>query len=508
MKHAYFLATEALAGLLCNARLNHALRPLAGRALDQAGQVRDADSGVAPVASSVSRVDVVGRPPCVETSSSFNRVDMDFDAGIGQNGGSHSVLLIEQVEDDDGASAEQCDCAEADKNGIEQGHSGHLIQKSPPSRRVESEFHNTDPATGRQNEQISTFRCDRSHQGRAGVRCDQADGQHGDAWGNRPGESRESGCDVLAHAVQRTDGIGSAVERSTNSNAAIKFAATSGAAKNPPERTESSSARLMSAPSSADSRCLEVSSSIDSPCSCGGEAGGEESDHCSECADSPAFALRAALLDCSPESGPIDARIPITFSRINATFRRLGCILGLFGAAFGSSCESFFLSLLISKQPRSFEGCFKVAFDKPLAPTLSRREFAHALLKSPLDAGGSLYRAASDESCNPVAALDEFLAQRDFPHSRVCAVADLEQTAMSFCDVKVIHLCLPRFTWRIGLARDGCMNAVLNPSGEDCRPLVDALVADADCGGGGGNSAAEQFNGLCFKHQQLNHSSQ
>ena len=120
-KNAYFLATEALAGLLCNARLDHTYRPLPVRALEQAGEVRDADGGVAPVASSVSRVDVVGRPPCVEAFIPFNRVDWVLDAGHGQNGGGHSVEL-EKLKDEEYGSADHENCSSGDESEDEVIH--------------------------------------------------------------------------------------------------------------------------------------------------------------------------------------------------------------------------------------------------------------------------------------------------------------------------------------------------------------------------------------------------
>jgi len=39
------------------------------------------------------------------------------------------------------------------------------------------------------------------------------------------------------------------------------------------------------------------------------------------------------------------------------------------------------------------------------------------------------------------------------------------------------------------------------------RPLIHRLVSDAYCLGGSGDGTAQQFNGFCFEHALLNHSS-
>lgn len=111
MKHAYFLATEALAGLLCNARLDHTYRPLPGRALEKAGEVRDADGAVTAIECSGGRVDVVAPSPRAGNFIPLNRVDWISDAGDGQNGVSHSVF-----------SAENLDGAEGCEHEAEGGH--------------------------------------------------------------------------------------------------------------------------------------------------------------------------------------------------------------------------------------------------------------------------------------------------------------------------------------------------------------------------------------------------
>ena len=110
MKHAYFVATEALAGLLCNARLDHTYRPLAIRALDQSRQIRDAgcsatgdlfDQEVEAVERDKGRpLDVVNIP--------LNPIGCRNDIS-GHKSGGHSVGL-EKFNDDEHDSTDQEHC--------------------------------------------------------------------------------------------------------------------------------------------------------------------------------------------------------------------------------------------------------------------------------------------------------------------------------------------------------------------------------------------------------------
>ena len=136
MKHVYFLATEALAGLLCDARLDHTYRPLPGRALDKAGQVRDADSGIAPVERSVGPVDVVGRPLDVALIP-LNLIGCGNDIN-GHKSGGHSVVPAFVAERVKGASAKRHGQSAAEQNGVEEvNNSGPCSCGGGSAQRVE-----------------------------------------------------------------------------------------------------------------------------------------------------------------------------------------------------------------------------------------------------------------------------------------------------------------------------------------------------------------------------------
>jgi transcriptional regulator with XRE-family HTH domain len=57
------------------------------------------------------------------------------------------------------------------------------------------------------------------------------------------------------------------------------------------------------------------------------------------------------------------------------------------------------------------------------------------------------------------------------------------------------------------LTKQSSDNAVTDPHGKHGRPLLDSLVSDADSLSSGSGRTPEKFNGFCFEHSLLNHSS-
>ena len=146
-KNAYFLATEALAGLLCNARLDHTYRPLPGRALDKAGQVRDAGRGTTGDLFEIE-VDAVerdkGRPLDV-TLIPLNLIGCGNDIN-GHKSGGHSVAP-ERVK---GASAKRHGQSAAEQNGVEEVNHSVDLEKLDDAEHAEA--HEEDSAKADEHE--------------------------------------------------------------------------------------------------------------------------------------------------------------------------------------------------------------------------------------------------------------------------------------------------------------------------------------------------------------------
>ena len=116
-KNAYFLAAEALAGLLCDARIEHAYRPLA----QKVDGVEANDSG-----------EIECHPIALSIPQNLGRDRVE-------TGGGHSVVpaFDKQVEHDDCGGADQRDSAKADECEVEEGHSSPCSCGGGSAQRVE-----------------------------------------------------------------------------------------------------------------------------------------------------------------------------------------------------------------------------------------------------------------------------------------------------------------------------------------------------------------------------------